>query len=263
MGHAPSKFTGLMAAGVATGAFVAGATCHYLATLSSSSSSTRPADDPKQSHDHPKLHGAIELVREGKAYADPGHWCNNPVVSTDANFIAVLRVVDDVGEAREAIVLLRGSGGYACVVALTDRQDASTVFNKTPTQRDYEAVTLVASQLAAAFLRLGIFPQLELLGNNSHAFCDGRLELGNTAEPFVTHVHVIGRGDPAHCYIADVPLRGQIPGEVMVPRKREHKWGHEGEIATVAHGIAESLALVDLHPSVTLVERRVPAALVD
>ena len=106
-------------------------------------------------------------------------------------------------------------------------------------------------------MRLGMFPALELLGNNSHAMGHDRvMELGNTHEPFAPHVHIIGRGDPQRAYIADVPLRGLPPGHVMVPRQRHEEFASREELRAVAQGITNSLKEVDLHPSVYWLENK-------
>ena len=158
----------------------------------------------------------------------------------------------------EVLVLSKSAEGYATVVVIVDRKDPTKVLNRVPTQRQYEAVSLAASQVASAFLRLGIYPQLELLGNNSHGFNSetGVMELGNESEPFSPHFHVTGRGDPTREYIQGVPLRGLRPWNVMVPRERHEKWGSAAEQAVVARGIAASLEKVSLHPSVKIAERK-------
>ena len=78
---------------------------------------------------------------------------------TDPAFVAVLRVRDDAGGTRDVLVLLKDAAGYSCVVAITNRDaaaaQAGTMLNHVPCQRDIEAVTLAASQVAAAFLSLG------------------------------------------------------------------------------------------------------------
>ena len=175
----------------------------------------------------------------------------------DDKFICVLSVTDDTGVAREVLVLSRSGEGYACVCSITDRKDPTRVLNRTPTKRDYDCVMLAATQVAGAFLRLGMFPSLELLGNNSHGIGpEGGLELGNAREPFAPHVHVIGRGDPKRCYLGRVPLRGAPPGDVMVPRRRGEPFASAEEQRAVASGLAASLDNVNLHPSVQIVERR-------
>ena len=69
------------------------------------------------------------------------------------------------GATHQALVLVKSSApGYQTVVALTDREDPMRCFNKLPTARQYEAVQLASTQVASAFLRVGIFPQMELLG---------------------------------------------------------------------------------------------------
>jgi len=188
----------------------------------------------------------------------PSHWCRTVMPATSERFIAVLKVTDDSGSSREVLVLLKSAEGYATVCALTDRNDPTQILNRVPTQQEYEAVSMAASQVAAAFLRLGIYPQMELLGNNSHYFNEatGALELGNTREPYSPHFHVYGRGDPAFEYVKGVPLRGSTPYEVMIPRDRAEKF-REGEAMKVAVALAQSLSSVQLHPSVKFVEKKV------
>jgi len=189
------------------------------------------------------------------------HWCNNPMKVYDRQFIALLEVKNHLGESRQALVLLRGAAGYSCVVTLCDYKDPMRFRNKVPSMQDYEACLLAGSQVAGAFLRLGIFPQVELLCNNSHQFVKGCLVLGNARSPFTTHVHVTGRGDPEHCYIGDVPLRGKVPYEVMIPRQRHQAWGSEEEVQVVAQGICKSLLEVKLHPDVSIIKIRDDIAL--
>lgn len=225
----------------------AGVVIYHL--LSRRSRRRRDAGKPR---DHAKLRAFEE-----KPYPID-HWSRVPLAPTAERFIAVFKVYDDVGGSRDVLVLLKSAEGYATVVSLVDRAHPIEGLNNLPTQRDYEAVTLAASQVAAAFLRLGIFPALELLGNNSHSFDVARdaMVLGNAHEPFFPHIHVIGRGDPQHAYIGDVPLRGLPPGEVMVPRQRTQKFASADEAGIVAHGIGSSLDAIELHPQVRLVERR-------
>ena len=185
------------------------------------------------------------------------HWARNAMPATASKFIGVLGVRDDVGEVREVLVFLKSAEGYATIATLANRSDPTAVLNRVPSQRDYEAVMLAATQVAGAFLRLGIFPALELLGNNSHAMGDDKvMELGTTEESFAPHVHIIGRGDPQRSYIADAPLRGLPPGQVMVPRQRHEEFASKEELKAVAQGIANSLKEVALHPSVYWLEQK-------
>eukprot|EP00466_Bigelowiella_natans_P000688 jgi/Bigna1/46066/estExt_Genewise1.C_10474 len=188
----------------------------------------------------------------------PTHWCRTVMPATSERFIAVLKVTDDSACSREVLVLLKSAEGYATVCALTDRKNPTQIFNRVPSQQEYEAVSMAASQVAAAFLRLGIYPQMELLGNNSHYFNEakGVLELGNTKEPYSPHFHVYGRGDPKHEYVKGVPLRGSTPYKVMIPRNRAEKF-EKGEAVKVAIALAQSLSSVQLHPSVKIVEKKV------
>ena len=179
----------------------------------------------------------------------------------DNKFVAVLEVTDSIGKKHEVLVLVRSAEGYAVVVAMTDRRDVSRILNRVPTKRDYEVVMLAATQVAGAYLSLGLIPSLELLGNNSHGIGpDGGLELGNETEPSSLHVHIIGRGDPTRCYVGTVPLRGAPPGDVMIPRQREEAFDNEEERNQVAIALANILEAMDLHPNVCIKEtkKRVP-----
>eukprot|EP01065_Artemidia_motanka_P003291 TRINITY_DN11587_c0_g1_i1.p2 TRINITY_DN11587_c0_g1~~TRINITY_DN11587_c0_g1_i1.p2 ORF type:complete len:264 (+),score=97.52 TRINITY_DN11587_c0_g1_i1:72-794(+) len=199
---------------------------------------------------HPKLAARADL-----RYPE-GHWSRVVMPATADAFVAVLRVVGDDGEGREVLVLLKAGSCYSAVVALTDRSDPSTVLNKVPSQREIEAVTMAASQVAAAYLRAGLMPQLELLGNNSHELAGGVLQLGRAEEPSVPHVHVKGRGDPQHRYLGGVPLRGLPPWQVMVPRGPLESFG-PGEADAVAADLCRLLCdEVPLHPSVSVAERK-------
>lgn len=179
---------------------------------------------------------------------------------TDDSFIGILRITDR-SEFRDVLVKLRSAEGYATVAVLVDQNDPKAGLNHIPSQRDYEAVALAATQVAACFLRLGILPSIELLGNNSHGVDPqtGGLMIGNDKAPFSLHMHILGRGDPKHSYIGHVPLRGLPPGEVMVPRIRREKFASQDEIRTVAAALAISLETVELHPQVKLVQKRAPS----
>lgn len=209
----------------------------------------------------PRLIGRKDLLLTH--YNEPDHWSRVVMPPTAPAFVGVLQVTDDIGERRTVLVLVHNAAGYATVVALASRDKqqaaAGACLNSVPSQREMEAVTLAASQVAAAFMRLGMWPQLMLLGNNSHGFDAeaGALHLGNTKEPSVPHVHVIGRGDPSHAYAGGVPLRGLQPYEVVVPREWGAMWGAKWELPAVATALAQSLECVELHPSVELVEKRV------
>ena len=176
----------------------------------------------------------------------------------DAKFVAVLEVTDSIGQKHEVLVLVRSAEGYAIVVALTDRQDMSRILNRAPIKREYEVIMLAATQVAGAYLTLGLIPSMELLGNNSHGIGpEGGLELGNKTEPSSLHVHLIGRGDPKRCYIGNVPLRGAPPGDVMIPRQREEHFENEDERREVSNRFANILDEIVLHPNVRIKEQRV------
>jgi hypothetical protein len=175
----------------------------------------------------------------------------------DNKFVAVLEVTDSIGNKHEVLVLVRSAEGYAVVVAMTDRQDVTRILNRIPTTREYEAVMLAATQVAGAYLSLGLLPSLELLGNNSHGIGpEGGLELGNETETSSLHVHIIGRGDPTRCYVGTVPLRGAPPGEVMIPRQREEHFENEEERNQVAIALANILEAMELHPNVCIKETK-------
>jgi len=183
--------------------------------------------------------------------------------ANDNKFVAVLEVTDSSGQTHEVLVLVRSAEGYAIVVAMTDRQDNSRILNRVPTKREYEVIMLAATQVAGVYLSLGLFPSLELLGNNSHGIGpDGGLELGNIKEPSSLHVHIIGRGDPKRSYIGNVPLRGAPPGDVMIPRQRTEHFQNEEERIEVANEIARILNVIELDSNVRIKERRVDSSLV-
>ena len=112
---------------------------------------------------HPKL-----VPRRDLLATQQGHKQLAVVPRSAAKFIAVLRILDDAGVAHEALVVLASGQGYSTVVALVDRRSPEARLNLMPSQRDFECLALAAAQVSAAFLRLGMFPQMELLGNNSH-----------------------------------------------------------------------------------------------
>jgi len=182
----------------------------------------------------------------------------NILPPADDRFIGMLRISDRC-ESRDVLVKLRSAEGYATVAVLVNQDDPKAGWNRIPSQRDYEAVALAATQVAACYLRLGILPSIELLGNNSHGIdreTEG-LVLGTEETPFSLHMHIIGRGDPKHSYIGEVPLRGLPPGQVMVPRIRREEFANQDEIRTVAEALATSLEEVELHPQVKLIQQRV------
>ena len=188
----------------------------------------------------------------------PSHWAKQIMPVEDAKFVAVLEVTDSIGQKHQVLVLVRSAEGYAIVVAMTDRQDMSRILNRAPIKREYEVIMLAATQVAGAYLTLGLIPSMELLGNNSHGIGpEGGLELGNKTEPSSLHVHLIGRGDPKRCYISNVPLRGAPPGDVMIPRQREEHFENEDERREVSNRFANILDEIVLHPNVRIKEQRV------
>ncbi len=71
--------------------------------------------------------------------------------------------------------------------------------------------------VAHAYEKLGLIAQIEVLGNNAHAFDAQSCAtlVGSAQEPSMLHGHVLGRGNPSHDYIRGVSLKGPRPGEIF------------------------------------------------
>jgi len=84
------------------------------------------------------------------------------------------------------------------------------------------------------------------------------LQYGNEQEPFIPHFHVWGRGDVNHEYVPGVPLQGQVPYEVMVPRQQHADWIHENDKYRVAWALAQQLQNTTLPDGVSILEQKFP-----
>jgi hypothetical protein len=97
-------------------------------------------------------------------------------------------------------------------------------FNRPYTIEEKSALFAVTSEITQHYETLGLFPQIEYAGNNSHEFKNSIMYVGKHTEPSMLHSHIICRGDPEHSYIDDVKLRGPIPGELFNMRDGKTKW---------------------------------------
>lgn len=216
----------------------------------------------RTSSGHLLLSSATHLAKDYPS----DHWCREVMPASAHAFVAVLEVATATrsGPPHTILVFVRDAAGYSTIVRLVDRKDPTSIYNQIPTAVELEAVALAATRVATAFLSLGIMPQLEMLGNNAHTSLPPKtgpgapsaLQLGSSNEPSFPHFHVTGRGDPSHCYIGDVKLRGMPVGEVMVPRQRHEAWGGPTECMTVATGLAKALAGLPPHPLVKITEAK-------
>lgn len=100
------------------------------------------------------------------------------------------------------------------------------------------AVHKALAVVAQAYSHFGMIAQVELAGNNSHAF---NPETSTTTigevEPCFLHGHVIGRGNPNEVFIRGstdsdaggnrdlLPLGGPRPGELFDMREGKRPWG--------------------------------------
>lgn len=167
------------------------------------------------------------------------HWAMRFPVYSDENFIAILEL-----DGIKITVILNDtdSRGYRMIVKLFDDEISSTL-NRMYTDEEYTALSTVLALLASVYREFGMTVNTEIAGNNSQSLVDTKcIQLGNELEPSILHGHVIGRGDPQICYIADVPLRGPMVGQLFNLRgesssqegnQTKEKW-QPGEMERVA-----------------------------
>lgn len=144
----------------------------------------------------------------------------------------------------------------------------SSTFNRDYTVEEKFALNTALCILSTAYENFGLIAQTEIAGNNSQSLTElGEIVLGNKREPSLLHGHIIGRGNPDHAYIGNVPLRGPAAGAMFNMRgdgvdkgnEAKTKW-ENGQRECVAEAIAHEVSHIletslCLH-NVTLVSSR-------
>lgn len=133
--------------------------------------------------------------------------------SEDDNFIAILNI-DGINVA--LVLNSADARGYRAKAKLIDQEDMRATFNRDYTLKENIAVNKASAILAQIYSEINTQSQTAIAGNASHTVDkNGTLQLGTKDKPNMLFVHVYGRGDPKHCYIDGVPLRGPNPGELF------------------------------------------------
>lgn len=177
------------------------------------------------------------------------HWALHYPTRNDNNFVARFKFGDTFFAVK---MNPTDSRGYRCIVALVDK-DMSKIINRPYNSDEESGLQLSLAAVKQAYTELGLIPQIEVAGNNSHSFNKetGETILGKSSEPSMLHGHIIGRGNPDVQYIKEVPLRGPVPGELFNMRGNdpqtagnERKIPYEdGKIELVAQTISEKIKL--------------------
>jgi len=105
--------------------------------------------------------------------------------------------------------------GYRSILKLfnDDQNELEKLWNRPISHNEYCALFSVTPGICDAYRKLNLFPQVFMLGNNSHQFIENNMVLGTDNEPAFAHLHFYARGNPDHCYIEDIPLCGNKPGD--------------------------------------------------
>jgi hypothetical protein len=176
------------------------------------------------------------------------HWAHHMPSNDDDNFIASL----EVNGVRIALKMNpTDARGYRSIVGLLpeEGQPMSSTFNRAYTFDEEDALSSGLTILAAAYKEHGMAAQISIAGNNAQSIAaNGKLVFGNKKEPSLLHGHIIGRGNPKICYIANVKLKGPNAGLEMNLRgdgaeegnKSKEEW-QDKEIEIVAATLASQV----------------------
>jgi len=104
--------------------------------------------------------------------------------------------------------------GYRSILKLfsDDVQQLESLWNRPATADEYSAIFSVAGTICQYYSKLGLVPQVLMLGNNSQQCVDGQAVLGNDKEPYFLHLHFYGRGVSSQEYIPGLQLGGKDIG---------------------------------------------------
>ena len=112
--------------------------------------------------------------------------------------------------------------GYRSILKLfsDNEQRLESLWNRMPTADEYAALFSVAPEICQKYSKLGLVPQVFMLGNNSQQCVDGAAVLGNDKEPFFSHLHFYARGVSTHDYVSGIPLGGNDIGKDVDLRQK-------------------------------------------
>ncbi|KTD01358.1 hypothetical protein [Fluoribacter gormanii] len=146
-------------------------------------------------YNYPKDHWAIDYTKAGTSIA-------HVKLKGKYNYSIILNPTD--------------CRGYRTIIRyLNDsNSDIPSALNRPYTVAEERGLNEVTAMMERVYEKMGLIPQFAQLGNNSHSFDEKTREtiIGNEEEPGMLHLHLWGRGDPEHEFIAGVPLRGPKPG---------------------------------------------------
>lgn len=152
-----------------------------------------------------ETHTEEKLIFGKYTYAQE-HWANHVPTVEDDFHIAVL----EIASIQIALTLSPDdSRGYRTIARLIDPQNMYSTFNRQYTISEKLALYTAVSALSSVYESYQISVQVQLNGNNSQCVTNnGMMQVGVAKEPSILHAHIIGRGNPNHCYVGNVPLRG-------------------------------------------------------
>lgn len=192
----------------------------------------------------------------------PDHWALHAPNMKDKNFVATLKIHGVLMGLKLNSTDARGYRGIVGLVTENDSQ-MSTTFNRDYSIEEKLSLSIALTIFAKAYEQFGIIAQTSIAGNNSQSVNpDGSVQIGNEKEPSLLHGHIIGRGNPDICYIANVPLRGPKAGAEMNLRgdgkdegnTTKVKWKDE-EMEIVAKNLGDGIAkILSSTPSLENVE---------
>lgn len=154
----------------------------------------------------------------------------NPTTAQTSNFIAILNI-NGINIGIE--LNKQDSRGYSAIASLV-KADGTKVINQEYTVEETSALSKSLCLVSEVYSSMGLIAQTQTADH----------QLVNDT-PMGLSGYVIGRGNPIHYYIADVPLRGPAAGELFNLQEfsASDAWP-SGEDSIVAKAIASRLAIV-------------------
>lgn len=181
----------------------------------------------EEQYDGNRLFNQQMLVYNRALQYPPDHWALHR--SSEDVFVASLQA-----RGLTFLVFLHplDARGYRSIVRLwTSNADTASLLNRPSTPTEEAGLFEAAGTVSRAWRFIGLIPQTLVLGNNSQTMGpdgsstladDSRpVLLGTPHEPSFLHAHIIARGNPAHCYVPGVPLRGPPPGVLFGVRDQQ------------------------------------------
>lgn len=178
---------------------------------------------------------------------DDSHWACHLPTENDENAIANIKVAEKLFSI---IFHPDDARGYRTIVRLIDEDNVQSTFNRAYTIEEKIAHSYAINLIAMIYEQgYQLVAQIQTNGNNAQSMSDeGKIQLGNLGNPSMLHSHIIGRGDPSHAYIVDIPLRGPklgvaFDGRGLSEQQKKVPWSSE-ELMKVRYDFSQKLLMV-------------------